>query len=47
MKAVEAGLLHAALKQAGGDRAAASRLLGVSPRSLRYLIGKHGEGTSA
>ena len=25
-----------------GDRAEAARLLGVSPRSLRYLLGKHG-----
>ncbi len=47
LRDVEASLLHAALRQARGDRTAASRLLGVSPRSLRYLIGKHGEGPAA
>jgi two-component system response regulator PilR (NtrC family) len=38
---VEAKLLQEALQQAGGDRAAAARLLGVTPRSLRYLLKKH------
>jgi DNA-binding NtrC family response regulator len=47
LRDVEAGLLHAALQQSRGDRAVASRLLGVSSRSLRYLIGKHGEGPAA
>jgi two-component system response regulator PilR (NtrC family) len=37
----EKGLLRQALSTAGGDRTVASRLLGVSPRSLRYLIRKH------
>ncbi len=39
---VEARLLGEALERSRGDRAAASRLLGVSPRSLRYLLQKHG-----
>ena len=39
---VEARLLDEALDRAPGDRAEAARLLGVSPRSLRYLIQKHG-----
>ena len=47
LRDVEAALLHAALREARGDRTAASRLLGVSARSLRYLIGKHGEGPAA
>jgi DNA-binding NtrC family response regulator len=37
----EKGLLRQALSTAGGDRTVASRLRGVSPRSLRYLIRKH------
>ena len=39
---VEAQLLGEALERGRGDRAAAARLLGVSPRSLRYLLQKHG-----
>jgi DNA-binding NtrC family response regulator len=38
---VEARLLAEALEQSGGDRTEAARLLGVSPRSLRYLVQKH------
>ncbi len=38
---VEGQLLKAALETAQGDRGAAARLLGVTPRSLRYLISKH------
>jgi two-component system, NtrC family, response regulator PilR len=41
---VEARLLHQALERTAGDRAEAARLLGVSSRSLRYLIQKHGRG---
>jgi two-component system response regulator PilR (NtrC family) len=41
LSGVEAELLRRALDEAGGDRAMAARLLGVTPRSLRYLIGKH------
>jgi two-component system response regulator PilR (NtrC family) len=37
----EKALLGQALSTAGGDRTVASRLLGVTPRSLRYLIRKH------
>jgi two-component system, NtrC family, response regulator PilR len=40
---LEARLLHRALLQADGDRAVAAHLLGVTGRSLRYLIGKYGE----
>jgi len=43
---VEAQLLGEALERGRGDRAEAARLLGVSPRSLRYLLQKHG-GTGA
>jgi two-component system response regulator PilR (NtrC family) len=39
---VEARLLTEAMDRARGDRADAARLLGVSMRSLRYLLGKHG-----
>jgi two-component system response regulator PilR (NtrC family) len=38
---VEANLLQEALHQGAGDRAEAARLLGVTPRSLRYLLKKH------
>jgi transcriptional regulator with AAA-type ATPase domain len=31
-----------ALDQAHGNRTEACHLLGISPRSLRYLISKHG-----
>ncbi len=37
----ERDLLARALEESAGDRAAAARLLGVTPRSLRYLIRKH------
>jgi two-component system, NtrC family, response regulator PilR len=39
---IEEELVRDALEQSGGDRAAACQLLGVTPRSLRYLIAKHG-----
>jgi DNA-binding NtrC family response regulator len=38
---MERALLREALEQARGERLAASRLLGISPRSLRYLMAKH------
>jgi two-component system response regulator PilR (NtrC family) len=41
LKEIEARLVEEALEKAGGDRAEAARLLGVSPRSLRYLVQKH------
>jgi two-component system response regulator PilR (NtrC family) len=37
----EATLVLKAMQQSGGDRAKAARLLGVTGRSLRYLISKH------
>jgi two-component system response regulator PilR (NtrC family) len=40
--AIESGLVRQALLKAEGDRAAAARLLGITPRSLRYLMSKHG-----
>ena len=43
LHSIEADLLKRALEQAEGNRATAARLLGVTPRSLRYLIRKHGE----
>jgi two-component system response regulator PilR (NtrC family) len=42
LTALEGDFLRRALAQTEGDRAAAARLLGVTPRSLRYLIRKHG-----
>jgi two-component system response regulator PilR (NtrC family) len=39
--AAEARLVLKAVQQSGGDRAKAARLLGVTARSLRYLISKH------
>jgi two-component system, NtrC family, response regulator PilR len=42
LEAIELELLRHALEQAGGDRSEACRLLGITPRSLRYLINKHG-----
>jgi transcriptional regulator with PAS, ATPase and Fis domain len=42
VRSVESDLVRRALDQTRGDRAAACRLLGISPRSLRYLIQKYG-----
>jgi two-component system response regulator PilR (NtrC family) len=42
LRTIEAGLVREALDRAKGDRSVACRLLGVSPRSLRYLLQKHG-----
>jgi two-component system response regulator PilR (NtrC family) len=42
LEALEAALVSRALAQAAGDRGSASQLLGISARSLRYLIQKHG-----
>jgi len=44
LREVERDFLARALEQGGGDRGVAAELLGVSPRSLRYLIQKHGLG---
>ena len=44
LASVELALVQRALEQSAGDRALAARLLGVTPRSLRYLIRKHGVG---
>jgi two-component system response regulator PilR (NtrC family) len=41
---VEARLLAEALERSAGDRTEAARLLGISSRSLRYLVQKHGRG---
>jgi DNA-binding NtrC family response regulator len=41
LQSVEQNLLRKALSQTGGDRAEACRLLGISPRSLRYLLHKY------
>jgi two-component system, NtrC family, response regulator PilR len=46
LRSIEAGLLQSALSQAGDDRALAAKLLGVTRRSLRYLISKHGAGAA-
>ncbi len=42
LQQIEEQLLRQALQQANWDRAQACSLLGVTPRSLRYLIRKHG-----
>jgi two-component system response regulator PilR (NtrC family) len=42
LRSIEAQLLHKALELSNGDRASAARLLGVTPRSLRYLLLKYG-----
>ncbi len=47
LKLMERRYLDLALEQAGGSRPEAARLLGITPRSLRYLLRKHaGEGRS-
>ena len=46
LKSIEADLLRRALDESQGDRAIAARLLGVTPRSLRYLIRKHDEAAA-
>ncbi len=40
---IEGRLIAEALERARGDRAEAARLLGVTPRSLRYMLQKHGD----
>jgi two-component system response regulator PilR (NtrC family) len=42
LRRIEADLVRKALDQAHGNRTEACHLLGISPRSLRYLISKHG-----
>jgi two-component system response regulator PilR (NtrC family) len=42
LRTVELQMLLTALERAQGDRTRAAELLGVSPRSLRYLLQKHG-----
>ncbi len=42
LRSIEARLLTEAMERSGGDRARAAEMLGVSPRSLRYLLQKHG-----
>jgi two-component system response regulator PilR (NtrC family) len=41
LRELEGRLLMEALDKAQGDRTDAARILGVTPRSLRYLIQKH------
>ena len=41
LKDVEAQFLRSALARAQGNRGRAAELLGVTPRSLRYLLSKH------
>jgi len=47
LRAVESQFLRQALAEAQGDRVEAARILGVTPRSLRYLIQKHGAAVQA
>jgi two-component system response regulator PilR (NtrC family) len=44
---IERELLHRALQEADGDRAAAAELLGVSPRAFRYLLQKYKSSTES
>jgi two-component system response regulator PilR (NtrC family) len=44
LSSIEGELLRRALDQSAGDRGQAARLLGISPRSLRYLLSKHQRG---
>jgi transcriptional regulator with PAS, ATPase and Fis domain len=44
LESVEQALLEKALAQASGDRAVACGLLGITPRSLRYLLQKRRRG---
>jgi two-component system response regulator PilR (NtrC family) len=44
LEGIELGLLRKALGQSGGERMRAARLLGISPRSFRYRMKKHGIG---
>jgi len=46
LSSVEADLLRRALQQSAGDRGMAARLLGITPRSLRYLMSKHQTGVA-
>jgi DNA-binding NtrC family response regulator len=41
LESLESELVRRALDQVGGDRSSACQLLGITPRSLRYLIRKH------
>jgi DNA-binding NtrC family response regulator len=41
LESMEQSLLRKALAHSAGDRAEACRMLGISPRSLRYLLQKH------
>jgi two-component system response regulator PilR (NtrC family) len=47
LRAIEADLVRRALEQSEGDRARACSLLGISARSLRYLLEKHRPTPSA
>ena len=42
LRSIESQFLQQALTESAGDRAEAARILGITPRSLRYLIQKHG-----
>jgi len=46
LRSIEADLVREAVERARGDRSVACRLLGISPRSLRYLLHKHGSTAS-
>ena len=41
LESIELELVRHALSQAAGDRGLACQLLGITPRSLRYLMNKH------
>jgi DNA-binding NtrC family response regulator len=41
LEAIESSLLQKAMARSAGDRGKACQLLGVTPRSLRYLLKKH------
>jgi two-component system response regulator PilR (NtrC family) len=45
LRSLEAGFVRQALEETRGSRAEAAQRLGISPRSLRYLVRKHGVGS--
>jgi two-component system response regulator PilR (NtrC family) len=43
LREIEGALLRRALTESGGSQTRAAKVLGISPRSVRYLVHKHGK----
>jgi transcriptional regulator with PAS, ATPase and Fis domain len=43
LREIEGALLRRALAESGGSQTRAAKVLGISPRSVRYLVHKHGK----